>query len=160
MKKLYFLLLTILATSLFVACGGDDNEAAEPDTPTPAVQSPPVEITLLNFLKSRNPSMDRTFSFKPDESGLISGKVYTYTTVNAKSRIFPVDIRHLIPTFETNAEKLYYGDGKPIVNGSTRIDFSRPVKIKAVEEWTSERVCRRFVAFYRSANHLSEYRFG
>ena len=132
MKKLYFLLLTILATSLFVACGGDDNEAAEPDTPTPAVQSPPVEITLLNFLKSRNPSMDRTFSFKPDESGRISGKVYTYTTVNAMSRIFPVDIRHLIPTFETNAEKLYYGDGKPIVNGSTRIDFSRPVKIKAV----------------------------
>ena len=134
MKKLYFLLLALMTVSLFVGCGGDDNEEVDPNQSpeNPEQQQPAVAITKLNFMQNRNPSMDRTFSFSPNAEGKFVGHVYTYTTINDKSILQPVDIRHLIPTFETNAEKLYYGDGKPIVNGSTRIDFSHPVKIKAV----------------------------
>ena len=129
MKKFYFILLTIVAASLFVACGGSD-EPTEPEVPNVEDESA-VAIHKLHFYMNRNPSIDRTFSYAPDENNRITGRVYKYELVNGSSQLHPVDIRHLIPTIETNAETLYC-NGKQMVNGTTRIDFSRPVTIKAV----------------------------
>ena len=68
MKKLYFLLLALMTVSLFVGCGGDDNEEIDPNQSpeNPEQQQPAVAITKLNFMQNRNPSMDRTFSFSPN----------------------------------------------------------------------------------------------
>ena len=132
MKKFYFALLAIVAATLFVGCGGgDDSGTDQPNEPQPGEEWA-VEIIKLNFRMDRNPSVDRNFSFAPDENGRITGRVYSYELIDGKSCIQPVDIRHLIPHFETNAAALYYNGNKQIVNNTTRMDFSRPVTIKAV----------------------------
>ena len=132
MKRRYFtLVIAVMASMLIFSCGGDDTDGMEQNLPVPKDVPPPVKITKLNFQKDRNPSLDRVFSFSPDENGRIEGRIYTYGLVNGKSCVQPVDIRHLIPTIESDAEMLYY-NGKQLINGTTRIDFSRPVTIKAV----------------------------
>ena len=132
MKKTYFrLVIAVMASMLIFSCGGDDTDGMEQNLPVPNDVPPPVKITKLNFQMDRNPSLDRVFSFSPDENGRIEGRIYTYGLVNGKSCVQPVDIRHLIPTIESDAEMLYY-NGKQLINGTTRIDFSRPVTIKAV----------------------------
>ena len=56
MKKLYFLLLALMTVSLFVGCGGDDNEEVDPNQSpeSPEQQQPAVAITKLNFMQNRS----------------------------------------------------------------------------------------------------------
>ena len=106
MKKFYFLMFALVAALTIVSCGGDDSEPTDPN-PTPTPEEQDVAIFKLHFQKNRNPELDRTFTYAPDEKNVIKGRVFTYAfneKVNA-SCIQPVNIRSLIPYFETNADK-------------------------------------------------------
>lgn len=129
MKKFYYILLAVVATSLFVACGGDDDPGTEP-IPEPST-SENVAIKKITFQKVRNKDLDRDLVFKPDANNKITGRIYTYKLINNKTYMQPVDIRGMIATFDTDAWKLYCGD-KEIISGSTRLDCSRPFQIKAM----------------------------
>ena len=131
MKKLYYFLLALLATAMFVACSDKGEESIDPATPSTPEDESAVAITKVTFQKVRNTELDRDLSFTPDAEGKITGRLYTYKMVNGKSMMQPVNIRGMVANFETNAWRLYHGD-KQIVNGSTRLDLSRPITIKAV----------------------------
>ena len=129
MKRLYYIVATIFIATMIIACSKKEDPSI--NDPIPASE-PAVQITKITIHKNLNPSLDRIFNFTPDEQGRFTGRIFTYSMMDGKSRRSPVDIRNMKVTFETDAEKLYWGD-KAIVSGVTPIDLSHPATIKAVK---------------------------
>ena len=81
-------MFALVAALTIVSCGGDDSEPTDPN-PTPTPEEQDVAIFKLHFQKNRNPELDRTFTYAPDEKNVIKGRVFTYA-FNEKVKIKPI----------------------------------------------------------------------